>query len=107
MSGLTESPGNQQLSLHFSGTAPNLTKLACAPALAATALRGTVGEAQEIVNRARMWRWKPYGEVTLRFAQDGQGAPVELMQDPLHYPHGTKFMAPGPLGQVHPVPDDR
>jgi hypothetical protein len=28
------------------------------------------------------------------------------MQDPLHYPHGTKWMAPGPLGQVHPLPDD-
>jgi hypothetical protein len=33
---------------------------------------GTVEEAQEIVNRARMWRWKPYGEVTMRYAQDGQ-----------------------------------
>ncbi len=38
--------------------------------------------------------------------QDAVGAPVELMQDPLHYPHGTKFMAPGPLGQCHPIPDD-
>lgn len=28
------------------------------------------------------------------------------MQDPLHYPHGTKFMAPGPMGQCFPVPDD-
>jgi hypothetical protein len=28
------------------------------------------------------------------------------MQDPLHYPHGTKWMAPGPLGQCHPLPDD-
>ena len=64
-------------------------------------------EAEEIVQRARMWRWKPYGEVTIRFAQDANGAPVELMQDPLHYPHGTKFMAPGPLGQCHPLPDDR
>ena len=27
-------------------------------------------------------------------------------QDPLHYPHGTKFMAPGPMGQCHPIPDD-
>ena len=43
-------------------------------------LRGTVQEAQEIVNRARMWRWKPYGEVTIRYAQDGNGAPVDLMQ---------------------------
>lgn len=67
---------------------------------------GTIDEAQEIVTRARMWRWKPYGEVTIRFAQDAIGAPAELMQDPLHYPHGTKFMAPGPLGQCHPLPDD-
>lgn len=28
------------------------------------------------------------------------------LQDPLHYPHGTKFMAPGPMGQCFPVPDD-
>lgn len=28
------------------------------------------------------------------------------MQDPVHYPHGTKFMAPGPMGQCFPVPDD-
>ena len=28
------------------------------------------------------------------------------MQDPLHYPHGTAFLAPGPLGQCHPVPED-
>jgi hypothetical protein len=27
-------------------------------------------------------------------------------QDPLHYPHSTKFMAPGPLGLVHPIPED-
>jgi hypothetical protein len=160
--------------------------------------RGTMDEVEEVVAKARMWRWKPYGEVTLRFAQDAnvsdgacwaprhtagwigclaqrlldvpspavpstpnsrshipppppgdwhpqpqpqllplanlsdaieacapscftiilyrryqpclvgylqcydamQGAPVELMQDPLHYPHGTKWMAPGPMGQV-------
>jgi hypothetical protein len=46
-----------------------------------------------------MWRWKPDGEVTLRYAQDAQGSPLPLMQDPLHYPHGTKFMAPGEAGQ--------
>jgi hypothetical protein len=31
---------------------------------------GTVDEVQEVVAKARMWRWKPYGEVTLRFTQD-------------------------------------
>lgn len=70
------------------------------------ACRGTIDEVEEVVAKARMWRWKPYGEVTLRFAQDASGAPVELMQDPLHYPHDTKWMAPGPLGQCHPLPDD-
>jgi len=67
---------------------------------------GTVEEAGEVVARARQWRWKPYGEVTLRYANDARGAPVETMQDPLHYPHGTKFLAPGPLGQCHPLPED-
>jgi hypothetical protein len=33
-------------------------------------LSGTVDEVQEVVAKARMWRWKPYGEVTLRFTQD-------------------------------------
>ncbi len=42
--------------------------------------RGTVDEAREIVTRARMWRWKPDGEVTYRFAQDANGAPLPLMQ---------------------------
>lgn len=63
-------------------------------------------EARQIVERARMWRFKPYGEVGLRMAQDANGSPVSLMQEPLHYPHGTKFMAPGPLGLCHAVPDD-
>ncbi|GFR52136.1 hypothetical protein Agub_g14651, partial [Astrephomene gubernaculifera] len=67
---------------------------------------GTVQEARQVVERARMWRFKPYGEVTIRMAQDANGSPVNLMQDPLHYPHGTKFMAPGPLGQCHPIPED-
>ena len=29
-----------------------------------------------------------------------------LLQDPIHYPHGTKFMAPGPMGQCYPLPDN-
>lgn len=67
---------------------------------------GTIDEVEEVVTKARMWRWKPYGEVSLRFAQDASGAPLALLQDALHYPHGTKWMAPGPLGQVHPLPPD-
>ena len=34
------------------------------------------------------------------------GAPVRSMQHPLHYPHGTLFMAPGPAGNTAAVPDD-
>ena len=28
------------------------------------------------------------------------------VQDPLFYPHGTKWMAPGPVGQTYSLPDD-
>lgn len=56
--------------------------------------------------RVRMFQNKPDGEVTIRFAQDANGMPAPVMQDPLHYPHGTAFLAPGPLGQCHPIPDD-
>jgi hypothetical protein len=42
----------------------------CHPLLLLLSCSGTVDEVQEIVTKARMWRWKPYGEVTLRFTQD-------------------------------------
>lgn len=29
------------------------------------------------------------------------------MQHPLHYPHGTLFMAPGPAGQTAAIPSDK
>ena len=32
--------------------------------------------------------------------------PLNLLQDPLHYPYGTKFLAPGPMGQCYNLPDD-
>lgn len=32
---------------------------------------------------------------------------ANALQDPLHYPHGTKFLAPGPLGQCHPIPGEQ
>lgn len=35
---------------------------------------------QQVVNKARMFEFKPEGEVTLRFAQDGNGMPAPLMQ---------------------------
>jgi len=53
-----------------------------------------------------MFQFKPDGEVTLRFAQDANGFPAPVMQDPLHYPHGTSFLAPGPMGQCHPIPQN-
>jgi hypothetical protein len=35
------------------------------------------------------------------------GAPLKAMQHPLHYPHGTLFMAPGPAGQTAAIPNDK
>lgn len=35
---------------------------------------------QQVVNKARMFEFKPEGEVTTRFAQDGNGMPAPLMQ---------------------------
>jgi hypothetical protein len=34
------------------------------------------------------------------------GFPMQANQHPLHYPHGTLFMAPGPIGQTGSVPKD-
>ena len=67
---------------------------------------GTVEEVDGIVARARMFQFKPDGAVATAASQDASGAPAPLMQDPLHYPHATKFAAPGPLGQCFALPDD-
>ena len=48
-----------------------------------------------MVTRARMFQYKPDGEVTLMTFQDALGTPITPFQDPLHYPHGTGFLAPG------------
>jgi hypothetical protein len=69
-------------------------------------IRGTLQEVDSLVARVRMFQHKPDGEVTLRFSQDANGMPAPVQQDPLHYPHGTAFLAPGPLGQCHPVPGE-
>lgn len=58
------------------------------------------------MNKVRMFQFKPDGEVTMRFSQDAQGFPAPLMQDPIHYPHGSAFLAPGPLGLCHPIPNN-
>jgi hypothetical protein len=60
--------------------------------------RGVLQELDSVVTRTRMFQYKPDGEVTFRMAQDAVGLPAPLMQDPIHYPHGTKFMAPGQCG---------
>lgn len=69
-------------------------------------VEGTVEEVEHIVARAKMFEHKPDGAVSTSFTHDDNGTPAPLMQDPLHYPFGTKWMAPGPLGQCFRLPDD-
>jgi len=69
-------------------------------------IKGTIQEVDEVVNKVKMFQYKPDGEVTIRFARDAKGFPAPLMQDPVHYPHGSSFLAPGPLGLCHGVPND-
>ena len=52
-------------------------------------------ELDSVVTRARMFQHKPDGQVTIMMLQDSHGVPASTMQDPMHYPHGTKFLAPG------------
>ncbi|BDA41949.1 probable phosphatidylinositol 4-phosphate 5-kinase 8 at N-terminal half [Coccomyxa sp. Obi] len=68
-------------------------------------VQGTLQEVEEVLTRARMFQYKPDGDVTFMAVQDAKGIPISTFQDPLHYPHNTKFLAPGPLGQCHPIPD--
>ena len=69
-------------------------------------VEGTVEEVEHLVARARMFEHKPDGAVSTSATVDANGSPAPLMQDPLHYPFGTKWMAPGPLGQCFRLPDD-
>lgn len=55
-----------------------------------------------MVTRARMFQYKPDGEVTFMTFQDAVGTPITPFQDPLHYPHGTAFLAPGACVSVYP-----
>ena len=50
---------------------------------------------ESVVTRARMFKHKPDGDVTFMKLRDKNGVPVPVFQDPMHYPHGTKFLAPG------------
>ena len=67
-------------------------------------IAGTLQELDSVVMRARMFQHKPDGEAMLH-RTDAQGTPVPTMQDPLYYPPGTKWLAPGPLGQLFSLPD--
>ena len=67
-------------------------------------IAGTLQELDSVVTRARMFQHKPDGEVMLH-RTDAQGTPAPTLQDPLYYPPGTKWLAPGPLGQLFSLPD--
>jgi len=54
-----------------------------------------VQEIDEVLTKARMFQYKPDGDVTFMTFQDAQGVPISTFQDPLLYPHSTKFLAPG------------
>mmetsp|Transcript_22618 Transcript_22618/g.62778 ORF Transcript_22618/g.62778 Transcript_22618/m.62778 type:complete len:426 (-) Transcript_22618:343-1620(-) len=69
-------------------------------------IRGVQQELESVITRTRMFRHKPDGDVTIALAfRDDRGIPITTYQDPLHYPHGTGFLAPGPMGQTFPIPD--
>lgn len=42
--------------------------------------RGVEQEVRQVVSKARLFTFKPDGEVTFRFAQDGNGMPAPTMQ---------------------------
>lgn len=55
-----------------------------------------------MLTKARMFAHKPDGEVTWMALRDAQGNPAPVMQDPMHFPHGTGFLAPGLVHAPHP-----
>jgi len=69
-------------------------------------INGVLEELQSVLTRTRMFRHKPDGEVTFgQNFRDSRGVPITTFQDPLHYPHGTGYLAPGPAGQTFSIPD--
>ena len=66
--------------------------------------RGVLQELDSVVTRARMYQYKPDGEVTFRMAQAANGMPATVMQDPIHYPHNTGYLAPGAITCSHDTP---
>ena len=57
--------------------------------------RGMLQEMESLMTKVRMFKHKPDGDVTFTTLRDAEGKPVPVFQDPLHYPHGTGFLAPG------------
>jgi hypothetical protein len=70
-----------------------------------TMVLGYLEEAEQVSTKARLFRYKPDGMAQI-FYQEARGIPVKTLQDPLHYPYNTTFLAPGPLAQLHPIPND-
>merc|ERR1712224_955653 len=38
--------------------------------------------------------------------QDAKGLPTRSLNSPLHFSYGTMFLAPGPVAQLFPIPED-
>lgn len=74
---------------------------ACTPA----EISGVVEESEEVANQARLFRFKPDGMARI-FYQEASGVPSPTLQDPLHYPYNTLFVAPGPVSQLCPLPEN-
>jgi hypothetical protein len=87
---------------YFSETPDNeFTGIACTPG----EIAGVIEEAEDVANLARLFRYKPDGMAQI-FYQEARGIPVKTLQDPLHYPFGTMYLAPGPVAQLIHIPDD-
>ena len=69
-------------------------------------IKGTLEEVEEVVARARMFKWKPDGDVGPWLMRDGGEVPAQMQQHPLHYPFNTGFLMPGPAGNAFAIPDD-
>lgn len=57
---------------------------------------------QQSVYKARQFRFKPDGDVTVRFFRDQLGQPVNTMQSPTVYPLGELYIRSGRRISVYP-----
>merc|ERR1719379_624309 len=83
------------------GPDENYSGSACTPA----EISGVVEESEEVANKARMFRYKPDGMARV-LLQESAGIPIKTLQEPLHYPHDTIILAPGPVSQLNYLPTD-